>query len=39
MRKDGIKLVIIPKHSDINKGDLVQIIKLEEIKNGERRKE
>lgn len=25
MRKDGIKMVIIPKYSDIQKGDLVLI--------------
>jgi hypothetical protein len=29
-RKDGIKMVIIPKKSEIKKGDYVRIIKLEE---------
>jgi len=31
-RKDGIKMVIIPKKSNINKDDYVKIIKLEEVK-------
>ena len=29
-RKDGIKMVIIPKQSQLKKGDWVKIIKLEE---------
>jgi hypothetical protein len=29
-RKDGIKYVIIPKKSDLNKGDCIAIIKLNE---------
>ncbi len=33
-RKDGIKMVIIPKHSNIKKGDYVSITKIEEVKNG-----
>jgi len=33
-RKDGIKMVIIPKHSDIKKGDYVQIIKLRRKEDG-----
>ena len=33
-RTDGIKMVIIPKHSAIKKGDYVQIIKLEEKEYG-----
>jgi len=37
-RKDGVKMVIIPKNSDILKGDLVQITKLEEDKNARRKK-
>lgn len=37
-RKDGIKMVIIPKKSEIKKDDYVKIIKLEkEEKNGGRR--
>jgi len=31
-RKDGIKMVIIPKKSNIKKDDYVKIIKLEEVK-------
>lgn len=27
-RKDGIKMIIVPKHSDINVGDYVKIIKV-----------
>jgi hypothetical protein len=30
-RKDGIKMVIIPKKSNIKKDDYVRIIKLEEV--------
>lgn len=30
IRKDGIKMVIVPKDSKIEAGDYVQIIKLEE---------
>lgn len=44
-RKDGIKVVVIPKNSPIKKGDYVQIIKVEEKnanntndENGEERK-
>lgn len=33
-RKDGIKMVIIPKQSQLKKGDWVKIIKLEEEENG-----
>lgn len=33
IRKDGIKMVIIPKKSDINAGDYVQITKYKEVKN------
>ena len=33
-RKDGIKMVIIPKHSQLKKGDWVKIIKLEEEEDG-----
>lgn len=29
----GIKFVIIPKNSELKKGDYVQITKLEEVKN------
>lgn len=29
-RKDGVKLVLIPKNSDIKKEDLVMIIKMDE---------
>jgi hypothetical protein len=36
-RKDGIKMVIIPKHSEINKDDYVKIIKIEEVKDGRER--
>jgi len=37
IRKDGVKLVIVPKNSDIKAGDYVAINKLEE-KNGRRKK-
>lgn len=37
-RKDGVKMAIIPKHSTIQKGDYIQIIKLEETKDGKKRK-
>lgn len=38
-RKDGIKMAIIPKRSDINAGDYVQIIKMEEsVSDRKRRK-
>lgn len=37
VRKDGVKYIIIPKHSNIIGGDLVTINKLEE-KNGRRTK-
>lgn len=33
-RKDGIKMVIIPKKSEIKKDDYVKIIKIEEVKDG-----
>ena len=41
MRKDGIKYCIVPKHSEINGGDLVIIDKIdrEVITNGRRKKE
>jgi len=32
-RKDGIKMVIIPKGSDIKKGDMVIVNKFEEEEN------
>lgn len=37
-RKDGIKMVIIPKQSKINKGDYVGLFKvnIKEVKNGRR---
>jgi hypothetical protein len=38
IRKDGIKIVIIPKNSGIEAGDYVKIIKLEE-ENGSRKGE
>ncbi len=38
IRKDGIKLCIIPKKSEINAGDYVMINKVEEVKNGGRNK-
>jgi len=31
-RKDGIKMVIVPKKSEIKKDDYVKIIKIEEVK-------
>ena len=37
VRKDGIKLIIVPKNSDIQAGDYVQIIKMEE-NNGKRKR-
>lgn len=37
-RKDGIKMVIIPKKSKIKKGDYVRIIKLEEVNEDGRRR-
>ena len=33
-RTDGIKMVIIPKNSQIQKGDYVKIIKMEEKEHG-----
>lgn len=30
LRKDGTKTIIVPKHSDIQEGDYVKIIKIEE---------
>lgn len=38
-RKDGVKMVIVPKNSDIKKGDYVKIekIKKKEVKNNGRR--
>ena len=36
-RTDGIKYIIIPKNSDLNKGDLVLITKMEE-KDGRTKK-
>lgn len=33
-RKDGTKMVIIPKYCDIKKGDYVKIIKFEENQDG-----
>ena len=39
-RKDGVKLCIVPKKSNIKGGDYVVINKFEgEVKNGRRRKE
>jgi hypothetical protein len=42
-RKDGVKMVIVPKESEISKGDYVRIIKLKEEVNkngrGKERKE
>jgi len=32
-RKDGIKMVVVPKNSDIESGDYVKIIKIKEAKN------
>ena len=41
LRTDGIKYCIIPKKSNIEKGDSIAIIKLneEDIKNAKRRKD
>ena len=39
-RKDGIKMIIIPKNMDVKKGDSVGIIKIDEkevIENARRR--
>ena len=33
-RKDGVKMVIIPKGSNILKGEYVKIIKMEEKEHG-----
>jgi lipopolysaccharide biosynthesis protein len=30
-RKDGTKIVIVPRNSDLNVGDYVKIIKVEEV--------
>ena len=38
IRKDGVKMVIIPKHSDLNAGDYVTIKKTE-VKNGRTERE
>jgi len=38
-RKDGIKMVIVPKNCSLKKDDLVQIIKMEENTNGKRRED
>jgi hypothetical protein len=39
IRKDGIKYLIVPKHSDINGGDYVSIDKIDkEVLNGRRKK-
>jgi hypothetical protein len=38
LRTDGIKYVIIPKHSELKKGDYVKIIKMEE-ENGRKGKD
>lgn len=37
IRKDGVKLVIIPKKSEIKEGEYVLIKKMEDKTNGERR--
>ena len=29
VRSDGVKYIIIPKHSDLNAGDLIKMIKIE----------
>ena len=29
LRRDGVKYVIIPKHSNLNAGDLIKLIKIE----------
>lgn len=40
-RKDGVKMVIVPKDSEIKKGDYIMITKVDEkeVKNGRRKKE
>jgi len=36
VRSDGVKYIIIPKHSELGAGDLIKMIKLEkEDENGE----
>jgi len=37
-RKDGVKMAIVPKNSDIKKGDYVKIIKMEEKEDGKGRR-
>lgn len=34
LRKDGVKMVIIPKNSIIKGGDYVEIIKIKEVNDG-----
>jgi len=37
-RKDGVKMVIVPKNSDIQIGEYVEINKIKEDTNGRKRK-